>query len=264
MTDPQLIDQLCQEFDAEWRAGTQPSLRACLRKVDPASQTPLFRRLFAIDVDHRRRLNLNPIAEDYRPLGEAAVRYASRELQSQQNAGSPMPSTPAAPTDTPVAPDTAAEQPVAEALATLVSPSSPDVQPDRDLKTMVGEASPDDADDHSDDDSRIIDAYQQAHQPGDKSPMIGPYKLLQRIGQGGMGSVFMAEQEKPVRRRVALKLIKAGMGSKEVISRFEAERQALAMMDHPNIARVLDAGTTVDRRPYFVMELGSVPKLRYR
>ncbi len=84
---------------------------------------------------------------------------------------------------------------------------------------------------------------------------IGRYKLLQRIGEGGFGTVFMAEQSEPVRRRVAVKIIRVGMDSKHVIARFEAERQALAMMDHPNIARVLDAGTTESGRPYFVMEL---------
>lgn len=84
---------------------------------------------------------------------------------------------------------------------------------------------------------------------------IGRYKLLQKIGEGGGGIVYMAEQEIPVRRRVALKIIKLGMDTKSVIARFEAERQALAMMDHPNIARVLDAGATKTGRPYFVMEL---------
>ena len=84
---------------------------------------------------------------------------------------------------------------------------------------------------------------------------IGPYKLLQKIGEGGCGVVYMAEQEKPVRRRVALKIIKLGMDTKSVMARFEAERQALAMMEHPNIARVLDAGATETGRPYFVMEL---------
>src|SRR5438874_8420582 len=88
--------------------------------------------------------------------------------------------------------------------------------------------------------------------PGDK---IGRYKLLQQIGEGGCGVVYMAEQEEPVRRRVALKVIKLGMDTKSVIARFEAERQALALMDHPNIARVLDAGATETGRPYFVMEL---------
>src|SRR6476659_6211806 len=84
---------------------------------------------------------------------------------------------------------------------------------------------------------------------------IGPYKLLEQIGEGGMGVVYVAEQTQPVRRRVALKIIKPGMDSKQVIARFEAERQALAMMDHPNIAKVLDAGATETGRPYFVMEL---------
>jgi serine/threonine protein kinase/tetratricopeptide (TPR) repeat protein len=84
---------------------------------------------------------------------------------------------------------------------------------------------------------------------------IGPYKLLEQIGGGGMGVVYMAEQLRPVRRKVALKIIKPGMDSGQVIARFEAERQALTMMDHPNIAKVLDAGTTDAGRPYFVMEL---------
>jgi serine/threonine protein kinase len=84
---------------------------------------------------------------------------------------------------------------------------------------------------------------------------VGRYKILQQIGEGGCGVVYMAEQEEPVRRRVALKVIKLGMDTKSVIARFEAERQALALMDHPNIAKVLDAGATETGRPYFVMEL---------
>jgi serine/threonine protein kinase len=91
-----------------------------------------------------------------------------------------------------------------------------------------------------------------AEKPGDK---VGRYKLLQQIGEGGCGVVYMAEQEEPVRRRVALKIIKLGMDTRNVIARFEAERQALAMMDHPNIAKVFDAGATETGRPYFVMEL---------
>jgi hypothetical protein len=91
-----------------------------------------------------------------------------------------------------------------------------------------------------------------AEKAGDR---IGRYKLLQQIGEGGCGVVYMAEQEQPVRRRVALKVIKLGMDTKSVIARFEAERQALAVMDHPNIAKVLEAGATEAGRPYFVMEL---------
>ncbi len=85
--------------------------------------------------------------------------------------------------------------------------------------------------------------------------MLGRYKLLERVGEGGCGVVYVAEQTEPVRRRVALKVIKLGMDTKQVVARFEAERQALAMMDHPNIAKVLDAGSTETGRPYFVMEL---------
>ena len=91
-----------------------------------------------------------------------------------------------------------------------------------------------------------------AEKPGDR---IGRYKLLQQIVEGGCGVVYMAEQEEPVRRRVALKVIKLGMDTKQVVARFEAERQALALMDHPNIAKVLDAGATETGRPYFVMDL---------
>jgi WD40 repeat protein/serine/threonine protein kinase len=91
-----------------------------------------------------------------------------------------------------------------------------------------------------------------AERPG---TIIGPYKLLEQIGEGGFGVVFMAEQERPVSRRVALKVIKPGMDTRQVIARFEAERQALALMDHPNIAKVLEAGATESGRPYFVMEL---------
>src|SRR5205823_3636246 len=89
-------------------------------------------------------------------------------------------------------------------------------------------------------------------QPG---TVIGPYKLLEQIGEGGMGLVFMAEQTQPVRRKVALKILKPGMDTRQVVARFEAERQALALMEHPNIAKVFDAGTTASGRPYFVMEL---------
>lgn len=115
---------------------------------------------------------------------------------------------------------------------------------------------------------RFLDATSPGPLPGPAHPplterpgtVIGPYKLLQELGEGGFGVVFMAEQQEPVRRKVALKIIKPGMDSKQVIARFEAERQALALMDHPNIARVLDAGTTgepgvASGRPYFVMEL---------
>src|SRR4051812_8800158 len=97
-----------------------------------------------------------------------------------------------------------------------------------------------------------IDYEPIAERPG---MYIGPYELMEQIGEGGFGLVFVAEQHEPVRRKVALKIIKPGMDSREVIARFEAERQALAIMEHPNIARIFDGGTTPSGRPYFVMEL---------
>jgi serine/threonine protein kinase/tetratricopeptide (TPR) repeat protein len=99
---------------------------------------------------------------------------------------------------------------------------------------------------------------------GTPGTVIGPYRLLEQVGEGGMGTVWMAQQTEPVKRLVALKLIKPGMDSRQVVARFEAERQALALMDHANIARVLDAGTTAAGRPFFVMDLvKGVPITRY-
>jgi serine/threonine protein kinase/tetratricopeptide (TPR) repeat protein len=112
-----------------------------------------------------------------------------------------------------------------------------------------------------------LGSFHEAPQPGlmatvDESPVterpgtvIGPYKLLEQIGEGGFGVVFMAEQQAPVRRKVALKVLKPGMDTRQVVARFEAERQALAIMDHPHIAKVLDGGPTASGRPYFVMDL---------
>src|SRR5215510_14456654 len=97
-----------------------------------------------------------------------------------------------------------------------------------------------------------LDEVPLAERPG---TVIGPYKLLEQIGEGGFGVVFLAEQTQPVRRKVALKVLKPGMDTRQVVARFEAERQALALMDHPHIAKVLDAGATASGRPYFVMEL---------
>src|SRR5262245_41069465 len=120
------------------------------------------------------------------------------------------------------------------------------------------------ADDLLDPPSRTDRTEAYAPHTGAPGTVIGPYKLVERVGEGGMGEVWMAQQAEPVKRLVALKLIKAGMGSRQVIARFEAERQALALMDHPNIARGLDAGTTGAGRPYFVMDLvRGVPITKY-
>src|SRR5205807_653805 len=94
--------------------------------------------------------------------------------------------------------------------------------------------------------------------------VIGAYKLVEQIGEGGFGIVFLAEQQQPVRRKVALKILKPGLDTRQVVARFEAERQALALMDHHNIARVLDGGESASGRPYFVMELvQGIPITKY-
>jgi len=100
----------------------------------------------------------------------------------------------------------------------------------------------------------VVGNNNQAKQQPIAGRIIGNYKLLENIDEGGMGSVWVADQLQPVKRRVAIKLIKAGMDSKSVLARFEAERQALALMDHPNIAKVFDGGMTDSGHPYFVME----------
>src|SRR5436305_1842059 len=106
------------------------------------------------------------------------------------------------------------------------------------------------------DESTLSDSAARNDRPGrSEGDFIGPYKLLQKIGEGGFGEVWLAEQREPMTRRVALKIIKLGMDTRQVIARFEAERQALALMDHPNIAKVFDGGATETGRPYFVMEL---------
>src|SRR4029434_9252861 len=100
---------------------------------------------------------------------------------------------------------------------------------------------------------QVLAAAESAVEPElPESKRIGPYKLLQKLGEGGYGVVYMAEQGQPIRRRAPLMIIKLGMDTRIVIARFEAERQALSLMDHPNIARVLDAGATETGRPYFV------------
>jgi serine/threonine protein kinase len=100
----------------------------------------------------------------------------------------------------------------------------------------------------------IVDGETLAWSFTGEARFIGPYRLIEKLGEGGFGVVYRAEQTAPVRRQVAVKLIKPGMDTREVIARFESERQALALMNHPNVAHVFDAGATADGRPYFVME----------
>jgi serine/threonine protein kinase/tetratricopeptide (TPR) repeat protein len=120
--------------------------------------------------------------------------------------------------------------------------------------TMVTDDRPNHPEESSGDNSSDRTPTTEAAVGGTAAGQIGPYRLLQLLGEGGMGEVWLAEQKKPIHRTVALKLIKAGMDTKAVVARFESERQALALMDHPSIARVFDAGSTAEGRPYFVME----------
>src|SRR5688500_17959829 len=106
----------------------------------------------------------------------------------------------------------------------------------------------------SSDDPDLTSARTQTSASGSDTPGFGPYRLLQRLGEGGMGEVWLAEQLRPVRRQVAIKIVKAGMDTAQVVARFEVERQALAVMDHPAIAKVFDGGTTPEGRLYFAME----------
>ena len=155
----------------------------------------------------------------------------------------------------------ALEQPTPEARASYLDAACPDPEVRRHVERLLAA--------HPQVGSFLNASADGTHRrprvdPNAPGTLIGPYKLMEQIGEGGMGLVFVAEQQQPVRRKVALKIIKPGMDSRDVIARFEAERQALALMDHPNIARVLDAGTTESGRPYFVMELvKGIPIIEY-
>jgi WD40 repeat protein/serine/threonine protein kinase len=178
------VDQVCDRFEAAWKAGQRPRIEDYLGNLHEPEHPDLLRGLLVLELAYRRQAGERPTPGAYR------ARFPEHtELIDSLCAAAPSPTT--------------ASWSAAEAA----------------------------------------------------TGRIGPYKLLQPLGEGGMGTVFMAEQEQPIRRRVALKIIKPGMDSAQVIARFEAERQALALMDHPNIARVLDAGTTEAGRPYFVMDL---------
>jgi serine/threonine protein kinase/WD40 repeat protein len=155
----------------------------------------------------------------------------------------------------------ALEQPTPEARARYLDAACPDSEVRRQVERLLA-ADPQLGDFLKPSNDEVTENHGTIQEcPG---MVIGPYKLMEQIGEGGMGLVFVAEQQHAVRRKVALKIIKPGMDSRDVIARFEAERQALALMDHPNIARVFDAGTTESGRPYFVMELvRGIPIVEY-
>ena len=219
------INQICDRFEDAWRQGSPVNIADFLAMATATERQRLLKQLLPIDIEFRRKTNATCDPAIYTALGPEAVELAVDILAKNNSA---------------------ADQ------ATL-APRSTDV-------------SSADSNDSDLDFDVAFEATRSAAGSTDSvsSKRIGRYKLLQEIGEGGMGTVWMAEQQEPVRRRVALKVIKTGMDSKQVIARFEAERQALALMDHQNIARVLDAGTTDEGLPYFVMELvKGIPYVEY-
>jgi serine/threonine protein kinase len=221
-----IIDDCCDQFEADLRAGNSPDIADYLSQVDLPHRPQMLRELLVLELEL-----LGP-----EKFVESAMRYRKEVLPEFDH----------------VIEECLAAQTAGELHSLSLRPKSKHlVSADDTYMTIAQE-------------DAAAKAAQEASQSVSSTKRMGNYKLLQVIGEGGMGSVWMAEQEKPVRRRVALKIIKAGLDSREVIARFEAERQALAMMDHPNIARILDAGTTEQGQPYFAMELvQGVPLTEY-
>ncbi|HMP78577.1 MAG TPA: serine/threonine-protein kinase [Pirellulaceae bacterium] len=219
-----ILDRLAFEFESAWRRGETPAIEMFLDRVPKHLRLPLARLLFPIEINCRMQ------------AGQVA------ELSLWQNLGQEFAAI------------------VAEVLLdrTITAPSGPadaSAAGEFDVSTwqIRDSSGPDAIDPTMDATYEKRSSLPRTRQGSDRQ--IGPYKLLHRLGAGGMGEVWVAEQSEPVRRQVALKLIKEGIGTKEIIARFEAERQALALMSHPNIARILDAGSTREGQPFFVMEL---------
>jgi WD40 repeat protein/serine/threonine protein kinase len=229
-----LIQILADRFDSAWQSGQRPCLIEYLNSAADTDRLNLLELLLPIEIEYRQNNKESVVAADYSGLGSEEYKLVRRELLKL--AGH--------------------EQSEAEAYGATSGQelNSLEASHNPDLALDPGSSGPRDD----------VTKPPGQHNSKQNSRMIGPYKLLQQIGEGGMGTVWMAEQEKPVRRRVALKLIKGAMADKQVIARFEAERQAVAMMDHPNIAKILDAGTTETGNPFFVMELvNGVPINQY-
>ena len=210
------INQICDQFEDAWKQNEPINIAEFLAMAPPAQRQGLLKQLLLIDIEFRRKTDDTCDPVIYTVLGPEAVDLAVAILGKKESSSDQQTmDLPAGSGGSAASEDSAFE------LNVTIAPEQ--------------------------------DSAGSTDSSGSKR--IGRYKLLQEIGEGGMGTVWMAEQQEPVRRRVALKVIKTGMDTKHVIARFEAERQALALMDHQNIARVLDAGTTDEGLPYFVMEL---------
>jgi len=240
----QHIDRVCDRFEAAWKAGLRPRIDEFLRDAPSSESLDLLRELLVLDLDYRRRLGEKPTLEEYR------AQHPELRLDPFANLFAEIGRTPASPS--------------AALLQGAPSESeTPDGQRVEKLLAAHAEAG------NAFRPQGGTTDYQAASSPVARGDAVGAviagrYKLLEAIGEGGMGTVYRAGQTEPVKRQVALKLVKPGMDSKDVLTRFEAERQALALMDHPNIARVLDAGSTESGRLFFVMELvKGVPITQY-
>ncbi|HMP70559.1 MAG TPA: tetratricopeptide repeat protein [Pirellulaceae bacterium] len=214
----QVLDQIADDFESAWQDSveTGPELAEFLKLVEPSLVSRLAELLIPLDIEFRLKAGESVAAGDYGDLIDGGESIAQRALESSNF-------------------------------------EVDNLDEARDMGSKPVEANKQAQHREAEPEGSASDRPLSTHRT--KSQTIGPYKLLQRIGAGGMGEVWVAEQAEPVKRRVALKLIKAGIGSKEIIARFDAERQALALMNHPNIARILDAGTTPDGQPFFAMEL---------
>lgn len=267
--DPASHEAIAREFDAALRQQQHPDLKVYLKRTNSKQRMALAQKLLPLDIAYRKSIGEPVTVADYVRIHPGLRKLALLAIEanggSEFSAGAPE--TPAAmqASSTPenLAATIDSKDLVAEAPERLddsdqrslgkrfqdVQISLGDTQADRSKTPVVG---------------RNSLKPTTAPSGGRSSGQIGPYKLLKKLGEGGMGTVWMAEQSKPVRRRVALKVIKAGLDNKQVIARFEAERQAVAMMNHESICKILDAGTTELGQPFFVMELVSgVPLTQY-
>ncbi|MFN3152936.1 protein kinase domain-containing protein [Bremerella sp.] len=234
--------ELLERFERQWFTNPAPAIEHYLEildQQDPQKRREFFLQLVACDMESRWKSPVDRLKRDQFPLRPLAEDYLSQypefgspeeppwdlvslEFQTRQKWGDNQPD-----------------------LASYVKKYP---QWEQQLTTLAESSK---LYDHT----QSMETAAYTHPSESPKKQIGPYRLLRQLGEGGMGTVWLAEQDQPIRRRVALKIIKSGLDSQQVISRFEAERQALAMMDHPNIAKVLEAGTTELGTPYFVMEL---------
>jgi eukaryotic-like serine/threonine-protein kinase len=209
------LDALCDRFESQWINNGRPILGELLAEVSEDERVELFEHLLSLELEYRRRLDERPVAEHY------LTEYPKYKPQIEK---------------------VFRESEKKDAGVGCVN-----------AKTRNPHGG-------SPDGQHFFDPPSPPLNQGGISPLLpeeplGPYKILSTLGEGGFGIVYLAQQEKPFNRRVALKIIKVGMDTRQVLARFDAERQALAVMDHPNIAKIYDAGATTSGRSYFVMEL---------